>query len=215
MKKKRLALLSSLIIGLSFLAVALMPSCSGQRAPANPPAESTSPPLEQAHFDRPCDPTFECSTGFIAQNAIDTYMLAAWRRSGIAPANLCSDPVFIRRVYLDVIGTLPAPEEVLAFVADTAADKRARLIDTLLQRDEFADYWTLKWCDLLRVKAEFPIKLWPNAVQAYHRWIHDAVRDGMPYDQFVRQLLTSSGSDFRVPPANFYRAVQGRDANVL
>jgi hypothetical protein len=116
---------------------------------------------------------------------------------------------------VDVIGTLPTPEEVLAFVADTADDKRARLIDALLQRDEFADYWSLKWCDLLRVKAEFPVKLWPNAVQAYHRWIRDAIRDGMPYDQFVRQLLTSSGSDFRAPPANFYRAVQGRDAGAI
>ena len=156
-------------------------------------------------------PTFECSADFNAQNPIDTYMLAAWRRRGIEPANLCSDSVFVRRVYLDVIGTLPEPDDVLAFVADAPPDKRARLIDALLQREEFADYWALKWCDLLRVKAEFPINLWPNAVQAYHRWVHDAVRDGMPYDQFARQLLTSSGSNFRVPPVNFYRAVQGRD----
>ena len=199
----------------SFAFVLLLAACSGPHASVSLPRENVSQPLEQLHFDRPCDPTFECSTDFIAQNPIDTYMLAAWRRRGIEPANLCSDTVFIRRVYLDVIGTLPEPADVLAFVADTAADKRARLIDALLQRDEFADYWALKWCDLLRVKAEFPINLWPNAVQAYHRWIHDAVRDGMPYDEFVRQLLTSSGSNFRAPPVNFYRAVQGRDPTAI
>ncbi|HDP33733.1 MAG TPA: DUF1553 domain-containing protein [Candidatus Hydrogenedentes bacterium] len=86
----------------------------------------------------------------------------------------------------------------------------ARRIDALLESDAFADYWSLKWCDLLRVKSEFPINLWPNAVQAYHRWIHDALKSNMPYDTFARALLTSSGSNFRVPPVNFYRAVQGR-----
>ena len=195
--------------------VLLLAACSGPRPSANPPREDVSAPLEQVHFDRPCDSVFECSTDFIAQNPIDTYMLAAWRRRGIEPANLCSDTVFIRRVYLDVIGTMPEPADVLAFVADSTPDKRARLIDALLQREEFADYWALKWCDLLRVKAEFPSNLWPNAVQAYHRWIHDAVRDGMPYDEFARQLLTSSGSNFRVPPVNFYRAIQGRDPTAI
>jgi len=199
----------------SFAFLLLLAACNGPHASASLPRGNLSAPLEQVHFDRPCDPTFECSTDFNAQNPIDTYMLAAWRRRGIEPANLCSDTVFIRRVYLDVIGTLPEPDDVQAFVADAAADKRARLIDALLQREEFADYWALKWCDLLRVKAEFPINLWPNAVQAYHRWVHDAVRDGMPYDQFVRQLLTSSGSNFRVPPVNFYRAVQGRDPGAI
>ncbi|MGO8704029.1 MAG: DUF1553 domain-containing protein [Candidatus Brocadiia bacterium] len=207
---------SSFILPLSAFAVALLlAACSGPHASASRPPEKLIPPLEQVHFDRPFDPTFECSADFNAQNPIDTYTLAAWRRRGIEPANLCSDSVFVRRVYLDVIGTLPEPADVLAFVADATPDKRARLIDALLQREEFADYWALKWCDLLRVKAEFPINLWPNAVQAYHRWVHDAVRDGMPYDQFARQLLTSSGSNFRVPPVNFYRAVQGRDPGAI
>ena len=112
-------------------------------------------------------------------------------------------------MYLDVIGTLPRPQEVLRFLRDERPHKRAILIDSLLEREEFADYWTLKWCDLLRVKAEFPINLWPNAVQAYHRWIYEAIRDNKSYDEFVRELLTSSGSNFRVPPVNFYRAIQG------
>ncbi|MBN1491669.1 MAG: DUF1553 domain-containing protein [Phycisphaerae bacterium] len=153
---------------------------------------------------------FEGAVGFKSANRIDTPVAAALRERDIAPANRCSDEVFVRRVYLDVIGTLPEPQAVQAFLQDDDRRKREKLIDELLVRDEFADYWAMKWCDLLRVKAEFPINLWPNAVQAYHRWIRDAVRDNMPYDQFARELLTSSGSNFRVPPVNFYRAVQGR-----
>ena len=119
------------------------------------------------------------------------------------------------RVFLDVIGTLPTPEEIEQFMADTRSDKRSALIDDLLSREEFADYWSLKWCDLFRVKSEFPINLWPNAVQAYHRWIHNALHDNKHYDQFVRELLTSSGSNFRVPPVNFYRAVQGHEPSAI
>lgn len=141
---------------------------------------------------------------------IDDAVAAALKSRGIAPAAACTDEVFVRRVFLDVIGTVPEPAEVKAFLDDKSPTKRAALIDKLLERPEFADYWSMKWCDLLRVKSEFPINLWPNAVQAYHRWIHDAIRTNMPYDQFARALLTSSGSNFRVPAVNFYRAVQGR-----
>jgi hypothetical protein len=73
----------------------------------------------------------------------------------------------------------------------------------------------MKWADLLRVKAEFPINLWPNAAQAYHRWISDSLRENKPYDRFVRELLTSSGSNFRVPPVNFYRAIQGKEPEAI
>jgi hypothetical protein len=84
------------------------------------------------------------------------------------------------------------------------------LIDRLLGRDEFADYIALKWGDLLRIKAEFPINLWPNAAQAYHRWVRQAIRDNKPFDQFARELLTASGSNFDTPQVNFYRAMQNR-----
>jgi len=70
----------------------------------------------------------------------------------------------------------------------------------VLQRPEFAEYWGLKWGDLLRIKAEFPSNPWPNAVQAYDRWIRESLRQNNPYDQFVRELLTASGSNFRLPP---------------
>ena len=148
-------------------------------------------------------------------NHIDAAVAAGLRAQGLSMARPCSDEVFVRRVYLDVIGTLPKAEEVEAFLDDPLPDKREALIETLFKRNEFADYWAMKWCDVLRVKAEFPINLWPNAVQAYHRWVRDAVRQDMPYDQFARALLTSSGSNFRVAPVNFYRAVQGRTPAAL
>ena len=149
------------------------------------------------------------------RRALDELVLKALEEKGIKPAPLCSDAVFIRRVYLDVIGTLPTAAEVSKFLADKDPKKRAKLIDALFERDEFADYWAMKWCDLLRVKAEFPINLWPNAVQAYHRWIREALRANMPYHQFAREMLTASGSNFREPQVNFYRAVQGKDTGVL
>ncbi|MGQ9589273.1 MAG: DUF1553 domain-containing protein [Planctomycetota bacterium] len=150
-----------------------------------------------------------------ARGAIDEAVFGRLAELGIRPAPLSSDEVFVRRVYLDAIGTLPAPEEVRTFLSDPASDKRAKLIDRLLEREEFAEYWAMKWGDILRVKAEYPINLWPNAAQAYHRWIRDAIRENVPYDCFARELLTSSGSNFRVPPVNFYRAVQSREPEAI
>lgn len=94
---------------------------------------------------------------------MDELVFARLARLGIQTANPCSDAVFLRRAYVDVIGTLPSVEEASQFLADPDPDRRAALIERLLSRDEFADYWALKWGDLLRVKSEFPINLWPNA----------------------------------------------------
>ena len=147
----------------------------------------------------------------IPECQIDRLVFGQLEKLGIPSANLCSDGVFIRRVHLDVIGTLPTGLEARTFLLDPSPDKRRTLIDHLLERDEFADYWAMKWSDLLRVKAEFPINLWPNAAQAYHRWIRTRLKENAPYDRFVRELLTASGSNFRDPPANFYRAMQSRE----
>jgi len=84
-----------------------------------------------------------------------------------------------------------------------------------LARDEFADYWAMKWSDLLRVKSEYPIDLWPNAVQAYYRWIHNSLKQNMRYDRFVRELLIANGSNFHDPQVNFYRAVQRKEPRAL
>jgi len=149
------------------------------------------------------------------QTQIDKLVFANLQKSGIQPANICSDPVFLRRAFLDVIGTLPTAKEAREFIADKTPKKRSILIDRLLQREEFADYWAMKWSDVLRVKAEFPINLWPNAAQAYHRWIHSSIKQNMPYDKFVREMLTATGSNFRVPQVNFYRAMQSKEPQTI
>ena len=158
---------------------------------------------------------FESPEALAPRNRVDEVVFASLKQQGIAPARLASDAVFVRRAYLDAIGTLPTADEARAFIEDRDADKRAALIERLLMRDEFADYWAMKWCDTLRVKSEFPINLWPNAVQAYHRWIRTAIRDNVPYDRFARELLTASGSNFRDAPVNFYRAVQSREPRAI
>jgi len=152
---------------------------------------------------------------FVKIGKIDEILMADLAGKGIQPANLCSDEVFIRRIFLDMTGTLPEPRETIAFLKSQNPQKRAALIKRLMDSDSFVDFWTLKWCDLLRVKAEYPINLWPNGVQAYARWIHEAVRHNMPYDQFTRELLASSGSNFRVPQVNFYRAIQGEEPSTI
>ena len=153
---------------------------------------------------------FENSAAPVIKDRLDKLVFAELKRRGIHPV-LCSDAVFVRRAYLDVIGTLPTAREARDFIQSTdTKDKRRLLIDRLLQRPEFTDYWAMRWGDILRIKAEFPVNLWPNAAQAYDRWVRASIAENKPYDKFVRELLTSSGSNFRVGPVNFYRAVQNR-----
>lgn len=156
------------------------------------------------------DGTFESDAPVQASSQIDKLVLAKLEPLNIRPV-LCSDEAFVRRAYLDVIGLLPTAAEARDFIRDPDVQtKRRVLIDRLLERPEFADYWAMRWSDILRIKAEFPVNLWPNAAQAYHRWVQASLAENKPYDQFVRELLTSSGSNFRVAPVNFYRAVQSR-----
>jgi len=161
--------------------------------------------------EKPPAVPFETGAALASHGRIDDLVFAQWKRMGIQPAHACSDAVFLRRAYLDAIGTLPTPEEAAEFLKDESPDKRAASIDRLLEREEFADYGAMKWGDALRVKSEFPINLWPNAVQAYARWIRTAVRDNLPYDRFARQMLTANGSNFRAPEVNFYRAVENKE----
>jgi hypothetical protein len=158
---------------------------------------------------------FEDENAVVPTTPLDELVFVHLRQLNITPADPCSDAIFVRRVYFDVIGTLPTADEVRTFIEDQTANKRDVLIDRLLERKEFAEYWAMKWCDLLRVKSEFPINLWPNAVQAYHHWIRACLQQNVPYDRFARELLTASGSNFRAPPVNFYRAVQSKEPPAL
>ncbi len=125
------------------------------------------------------------------------------------------DAVFMRRAYLDLAGRIPEIAEAKSFLNDPAANKRAKLIDDLLESDDYAKYQTMKWCDLLRVKSEFPINLWPNAAHAYYNFIYQAVKSNMPLDRFAKTLLLSSGSNFKNPEVNFYRAVSDKTPDRL
>lgn len=178
-----------------------------------PKATIVAPPLlAEAGYAQPgVHFIYESQARFVPQNRVDELTAEGWKRLGIEPARLCSDAVFVRRAYLDAIGTLPTLEEAQHFLSDTSSLKRTALIGALLEREEFADYWALRWSDALRIKAEFPINLWPNAAQTYHHWIRESLRDNKPYDAFARELLTASGSNFRMAPANFYRAMQNKD----
>jgi hypothetical protein len=155
----------------------------------------------------PYDSTANCAPA----GKIDELVFARLQKLKVEPAAVCTDGVFVRRVFLDVIGTLPSSEEAKEFLADKAPNKRATLVDRLLARKEYADYWAMKWSDVLRIKAEFPINLWPDAAQAYHHWIQTSLKDNKPYDQLVREMLVSSGSNFRSAPVNFYRALQSKE----
>ena len=144
-------------------------------------------------------------------NNIDTLVLEQLSALGIAPSPLCSDAQFVRRVFLDVTGRLPTQDQTEQFLADQDPARRSKLIDTLLDSNAFADFTALKWSDLLRIKSEFPSNLWPNAVQAYYQWVRASILANKPYDQFVRELLVSSGSNFRDPTSNYYRALADRN----
>jgi hypothetical protein len=135
-------------------------------------------------------------------NFVDHHVLKKLEQLQILPSELCTDDEFVRRVYLDVIGVLPRTDETATFLADTDPQKRAKLVDALLERPEFAEFWALKWGDLLRIRN---VKVSTGGVHKFHRWLVAAFRDNMPYDQFARALLTSEGSTFVNPPANYFR----------
>ena len=141
-------------------------------------------------------------------NFVDDLVHQKLQQLKFLPSATCTDEEFIRRVYLDVIGISPTIEETSAFLADAAADKRAKLIDRLLDRPEYAKFWALKWGDLLRLTTK---QVGGDGVYKYHRWVERAFAANMPYDQFARELLTAVGSTMDHAPANFYRTAA--DAN--
>lgn len=130
-----------------------------------------------------------------------------WERSD----GSATDAVMVRRLFLDLAGRLPSVVEAKEYVLSKQPDKRQVLVERLLGSKEFVDYWTMRFCDILRVKSEFPINLWPNAVYVYHARIRAFVEGNEPWDRFGRALLTSQGSNFRDAEVNFFRATDKRD----
>lgn len=147
------------------------------------------------------DPSFEPTP--LPEALVDRFILEKLNELKIKPSSLVDDAGYLRRVSLDLIGLQPKPEEVLAFLADEDPDKRAKIVDTLMQRPEFVDWWTLKWGDLLQNSRN---RLSEPAVYSFREWIRSAVAQNMPLDQFVREILTSSGG-VADHPASAYFAV--------
>ncbi|MGC3969926.1 MAG: DUF1549 and DUF1553 domain-containing protein [Pirellulales bacterium] len=138
---------------------------------------------------------------FAAHNYIDEIVVDEWRKLGLEPVETCGDGEFIRRVYFDLIGTLPTVDEVRAFLADDDADKRAKLVDELLERPEYVDYWSLKWSDLLRVHRRY---VGEKGLESFAAWVRRAVRENRPIDEMVRELLTAQGNLYTSGPVAFY-----------
>jgi hypothetical protein len=145
--------------------------------------------------------SLEVFAGAPRRNFIDEHVLAKLEALRVPPSPRAGDATFLRRAFLDTIGTLPTAEEARAFLADRASDKRDRLIDSLLTRPEFVDYWAYKWSDLLLLSGQ---RLRPKAVETFYQWIRQRVADNTPWDLFVREIVTATGSTFENGAANFY-----------
>jgi hypothetical protein len=137
------------------------------------------------------------------KNYIDDAIFAKLKMLRMNPSQPCTDGEYLRRAYLDLLGKLPTPDEAKAFLADQSTDKRAKLVDELLDRPEYAEFWALKWSDLLRNEERTIDR---KGVAAFHEWIRTAIADNMPLDEFVRDLVSARGSTYENPPANYYRA---------
>ncbi|WP_406696072.1 DUF1549 domain-containing protein [Singulisphaera sp. Ch08] len=137
-----------------------------------------------------------------SENLVDTHAFQKLKSLRINPSEPSGDSVFLRRAYLDAVGRLPTPDETRAFAADKAADKRGRLVDRLLELPEFADYWALKWADLLRNEEK---TMGEKGVWVFQRWLRDQFAGDLPLDEFARRILTAKGSTYANPPASFYR----------
>ena len=145
----------------------------------------------------------------VARSFVDKHLAAQWRRLGILPSAPADDGEFIRRASLDICGTLPTPAETTEYVNDRRPDKRARLIDRLLERPEYASHFALKWADILRNRgAGYSTRYQRSGTTLFAGWIRDSFAQNMPYDRFVASILTASGSQETNPPAVWYRTVR-------
>ncbi|WP_197997523.1 DUF1549 and DUF1553 domain-containing protein [Gimesia panareensis] len=140
---------------------------------------------------------------------IDQHLVAQWKKLGILPSKPVDDATFIRRVTLDICGTLPTVDEVRQYLADSRADKRERLIDRLLERPEYASFFALKWADILQNRGTgYGTRNQRAGTMLFSAWIRDSLASNKPFDRFVTEILTASGSQAQNPPAIWYRSVR-------
>ena len=137
-------------------------------------------------------------------NFIDTWIGAKQKKDGVAPTSIAGDAEFLRRIHLDLTGTIPTTTEVQAFLADKTADKRTRKIDELLASDAFSDRWTMWFGDLVQnVQVANNSREYYLGRNVYYTWIRDSIRSGKPYDQMVREVVSGEGMSFTAGTANY------------
>ena len=136
-------------------------------------------------------------------NYIDTLVNNKLRNLRIAPSGVCSDEAFLRRVYLDMIGILPNPEEYARFMGNSSPNKREELVDELLGRKEFAELWVLKWAELLQIRSSNQVSY--KAMLLYYNWLQDKIARNVPVNEWVQELLGASGGTFKNPATNYYQ----------
>jgi hypothetical protein len=141
---------------------------------------------------------------FPSQTLVDAFTLKKWQELGLVPSDLCSDAQFIRRVSLDITGTLPTPAEVTAFVNSKDPAKRDRLVESLLDKQEYAYFFANKWADILHVKRKGQPAL-AQGTFAFHNWIRQAIAADMGFDEFAREILTATGDENKHPPTVWYK----------
>jgi hypothetical protein len=145
----------------------------------------------------------------VRPGSVDRHLIAQWKRLNVAPSPIADDATFLRRVTLDICGTLPTPEEVTAYVADASRDKKSRLIDRLLERPEHASYFALKWADILQNRGRsYSSSRQREGTSLLTAWVRDSIAANKPYDQFVSEILTATGSQQQNPPTVWYRSVR-------
>ena len=149
-----------------------------------------------------------------AKNFVDEVVWRKLKKLQVRPSQPATDADFLRRVSIDLLGTLPTSGEARAFLSDTGSDRRERLVDALLKRPEYATYWALRWADLLRVDRQ---ALGPKQAYAYYRWIRNNVAANKPFDHFAREILTAEGPVSEAPQANLFRAIKepGKQASAI
>src|SRR5439155_6881157 len=142
-----------------------------------------------------------------AWGKIDELVAAKWKRMKIEPSELCTDLEFIRRIYLDLTGLPPSPEDIRTFLDDTreVKVKRDAVVDRLIGSPEYVDFWANKWADLLQCNSKF---LGAEGAEAFRAWIRKQVEDNTPYDQFAREILVATGSNRENPPASYWKIVR-------
>ncbi|MCE9565331.1 MAG: DUF1549 and DUF1553 domain-containing protein [Planctomycetes bacterium] len=143
---------------------------------------------------------------FETKTVVDQHTAKKWKELGLVPSELCSDEVFVRRVFLDITGSLPTPKQIMEFVDDKDATKRDKLVDRLLETPEYAYYFANKWADILRVKRRAEATR-ANGTFAFHEWIREKIASDTPYSEFVRGVLTANGDERKSPPTVWYKEI--------